>query len=525
MDMLAKAEGLFKREEFEELEGLLADILARWPDATTAEILSAQCAMAAKRYDQAGDRWNAVIAKYPDHADARREYVRFLGATRNHEELERYVATIAAPIAAAEARLEFFLAMDDYRAAMEQAAYLAQQKPDPAFRLRHARILMREGFEAAQHAALWTLRELYEMSPDSIVIRQNLAEALIGARDYDWAKELVASLPAGDKRVEVEVLRAWSNHTEGDEDAAKERWKEITSHQYFPALHARIRTLERIDDHGGEVRPGEILLLSVLRNEVARIKWFLDYYRKLGVNRFVIIDNASDDGTENILAKEPDVILYRTPDSYDAAGAGMRWINELVGQHGKQNWCLCVDVNEALVFPLYESLGLRGLIDYLVWKGHEAMSVTVLDLYPAAALDAEKSTGGETQWSNLSFDNQFYSRGHPICPYEETFGGAGRRIASDYGPISKIALINGSAGIRFLLGSHHITSARMSDVTGALLRHRLGQSLRNGGGSSEPFLFKDSVHFDSSEQLLELGICRAPEFFLKVGRATRTKKD
>ncbi|MDP3959400.1 MAG: glycosyltransferase family 2 protein, partial [Pseudorhodobacter sp.] len=45
------------------------------------------------------------------------------------------------------------------------------------------------------------------------------------------------------------------------------------------------------------IRPSDILLFSTLRNERVRLPYFLKYYREMGINHFLIVDNGSDDGS------------------------------------------------------------------------------------------------------------------------------------------------------------------------------------------------------------------------------------
>ena len=40
---------------------------------------------------------------------------------------------------------------------------------------------------------------------------------------------------------------------------------------------------------------------------------FLRHYRALGVDRFVVLDNGSTDGSVDLLARQPDVDLYQVP--------------------------------------------------------------------------------------------------------------------------------------------------------------------------------------------------------------------
>ena len=50
------------------------------------------------------------------------------------------------------------------------------------------------------------------------------------------------------------------------------------------------------------VRREPILLFTCLRNEKVRLPYFLQYYRDLGVDHFLIVDNDSDDGSREYLA-------------------------------------------------------------------------------------------------------------------------------------------------------------------------------------------------------------------------------
>ena len=80
---------------------------------------------------------------------------------------------------------------------------------------------------------------------------------------------------------------------------------------------------------------GEIRVFLLVRNELTRLPWLLAYYRDLGVDRFLVLDNDSDDGTRDwLLAQGPDVHLFHTEASFAASGAGMRWTNRLLDEHG-----------------------------------------------------------------------------------------------------------------------------------------------------------------------------------------------
>ncbi len=98
------------------------------------------------------------------------------------------------------------------------------------------------------------------------------------------------------------------------------RWKR--RRLLFRSLRKR-RQIAPVINRTAQIAPGDILAFSTIRNEMARLPHFLDHYRALGVGQFLIVDNASDDGTADYLAAQPDVSLWTAPDSYKLSRFGM----------------------------------------------------------------------------------------------------------------------------------------------------------------------------------------------------------
>ncbi len=73
-------------------------------------------------------------------------------------------------------------------------------------------------------------------------------------------------------------------------------------------------------DRTDQIKPDDILVFSTLRNEQVRLPYFLKYYREMGVNHFLMVDNGCDDGSREYLAEQPDVSLWST-DGQLQAGA------------------------------------------------------------------------------------------------------------------------------------------------------------------------------------------------------------
>jgi len=147
------------------------------------------------------------------------------------------------------------------------------------------------------------------------------------------------------------------------------------------------RELLSVIDRTAAIRRTDILVFSTFRNENVRLPHFLQYYRALGVNHFVMVDNHSDDGGREYLAEQPDVSLWTTGASYKRARFGVDWLNWLQRKHGHGHWCLVVDPDELLVYPFCDTRPLRALTDWLDASSIKSFGAMLLDMYPKGPLD------------------------------------------------------------------------------------------------------------------------------------------
>lgn len=175
-------------------------------------------------------------------------------------------------------------------------------------------------------------------------------------------------------------------------DAYKLRWRRRRA--LWRALRAR-RQLRTVVDRTAAIRPAAILAVVVLRNEATRLPYFLQHYRNLGVDQFLVVDNTSDDGSREILADQQDVSLWVTAGGYHAARFGLDWLTWLQIRYAHGHWCLMVDVDELLVYPGDDRHGLRQLTGWLDARGRRGFGALMLDLYPKGPLDQQNYTAGQ----------------------------------------------------------------------------------------------------------------------------------
>ncbi|WP_279479122.1 glycosyltransferase family 2 protein [Aureimonas sp. SK2] len=132
--------------------------------------------------------------------------------------------------------------------------------------------------------------------------------------------------------------------------------------------------------------PDDLALVCTVRNSAAYLPAFLDHYRRLGVTRFVFVDDRSDDGTAELLAGEADVDLFTSNVTYGAAVYGRVWRDALFTRYGRGRWYLNVDADEFLLFPGCETRSLREFIGDLERAGLKRGLAPMLDLYPDGPL-------------------------------------------------------------------------------------------------------------------------------------------
>ncbi|MEE9454471.1 MAG: glycosyltransferase family 2 protein [Paracoccaceae bacterium] len=208
-------------------------------------------------------------------------------------------------------------------------------------------------------------------------------------------------------------------------------------------------------------RETDVFLFSVIHNERHRLPYFLDYYRKLGIDHFFFVDNASDDGSREFLAAQPDVSLWHSGASYKRANFGMDWVNSLLRRYGRNHWCLIVDADEFFVYPHCDTRPIGALTDWLDASAIKSFGAMLLDMYPKGALESQTYTSGQDPFEVLThFDSCNYTH-KPNEKYGNLWiqGGPRQRVFFSDTPeqapaLNKIPLVKWQRGNIFVSSTH-----------------------------------------------------------------------
>lgn len=303
-------------------------------------------------------------------------------------------------------------------------------------------------------------------------------------------------------------------------------------------------------------RPGEIRVCVMVRDEAVRLPAFLRHHRALGVERFIVVDDGSTDGTTELLRAQPDVHVVRSNAGFAARHHGVDWINHVLDAFCDGCWTLTLDADELFVFPGSERIGLRAVCDHLDQAQAEGVLALMIDMYgPGEVAQAIHDPAGSLLDTCPYFDPGPYraTRAGPF-PHLQFHGGPRLRLFdfSRYQPrppvLTKVPLVKWARGRRYVLSTHAITPLPLYPMLAGLLHfkflsdfhHRVVLGVETGrhyGGSSEYRAYKDvldrdgglclrddrSVRYTGTDQLVRLDLMYADAAFhaLAAGEAVQ----
>ncbi len=244
--------------------------------------------------------------------------------------------------------------------------------------------------------------------------------------------------------------------------------------------------LKLVQNNLNNIKKNDILLFSTMKNETFRLPYFLDYYRKLGVDHFIFVDNDSNDGMMEMLKDQKDITVYYTNKSYRDSHFGVYWLNHLLSKHGSNHWCLTCDPDEFLVFPHMESRNLNNLINYLDSQKINSFYAPLIDMYSKKPIDETYYEKGEDPLKIcLFFDRTGYTKSYSKkYRYSGLIGGVRQRVFNSDNPkkapaLHKTPLIKWRKYYAYINSTHYAIPRKLNqnnhksnNLTGALLHFK-----------------------------------------------------
>lgn len=208
--------------------------------------------------------------------------------------------------------------------------------------------------------------------------------------------------------------------------------RELQSQVYaftFHSISVISDTLRLADD------PCDPIVITVVRDDLERMKLFCQHYRNLGVKQFVVIDNGSTDGTLEWVSQQQGTRCYRVSAKFQTESK-VAWLEKALALTCYNHWYVVVDSDELLDFVGSEQHDLKDLILYAEDKGYKHLNGYMLDMYSDQPLFSEDCGCNEIVSRFRYFDvSGYFLKNHgswvldrEVCSLK---GGSRARLFSD----------------------------------------------------------------------------------------------
>ncbi len=226
----------------------------------------------------------------------------------------------------------------------------------------------------------------------------------------------------------------------------------------------------------GPTRPlptgeGELWLVAHLHCESLRLPHWLSHYKRLGVDRFLIISNDSDAATLRILNTDPAVHVWTTQNTSFADN--WHWMEAVLERYAIGRWIVMADGDELIEVPGYDDL--PQVIEKLEARGEHALYGLLLDRYSDLPFDQVNVKPGEDPLPKLPYIDQGGVLWEPGIlhnhktshryPVNLIYGGLRRRVFGTKACLSKAMLVQFSQDTYVSKGIHSV-DAKFSTALG-----------------------------------------------------------
>lgn len=304
------------------------------------------------------------------------------------------------------------------------------------------------------------------------------------------------------------------------------------------------RRMKRLDNRPVPTNVNEIRLFTMARNESLRLPYFLEYYMSRGVDRIFLIDNDSSDDTVRLALEHDRVHVFQTMESFKNY---YNWTESLLQRYGRGHWCVGVDLDEFLVYPHSERIAINRFVEFLESRRFSAVYCLLLDMYAGPETGNIVYRRGENPLHCTPYFDPEFELEHRLfhdVKFRRQFqtmrfgGGMRKRVFGVDPNCTKVPLFKFDRGTRTAAGMHAIDGAVVADVrgvvlhfkylqdfmdrtieeadrqqhaAGAFLYKKMAEKLREEDSTN--FFYEGAVKFESSRQLVELGMMdSSPEY-------------
>ena len=156
-----------------------------------------------------------------------------------------------------------------------------------------------------------------------------------------------------------------------------------------------------------EAGPYDPVVICVIRDDLLRLKLFLEYHRAAGIRAFAFLDDHSSDGTREYLLEQPDVTVYTASRPYTSCRR-RAWINLIAETEGTGRWYMVLDSDELFDYRDRENRPVPELTAWLERKKAKCVKAVMVDMFsPEKLYDDSIRTPDDIVRVQNRFDSRF----------------------------------------------------------------------------------------------------------------------
>ena len=236
--------------------------------------------------------------------------------------------------------------------------------------------------------------------------------------------------------------------------------------------------LEIISINKSAIKDASSIAIIVGKNEQLFLPGLLAHHRKIGVEHFLFVDNASSDSSIEYMLEQEDVSVFVTTQDYKFSRFGVNWQETLLSHYCMGKWALILDSDELFVYDDFENKSIKELLTIADSCGANAVLSPMVDFYPKETLSK----------ADISDGRPFYE----VCNHYDSLASMNVLELTNYGPFGNSKIY--SSGLRERIFGRYNTFPEPNYLNQKynLIKYRPGMKLIEG------------LHFMAGHNLFEI---------------------
>ena len=195
------------------------------------------------------------------------------------------------------------------------------------------------------------------------------------------------------------------------------------------------RELTCVQDNATRAPRKTVTLVCCLSGGDAVQPFFLDYYRRLGVDRFFFIrTRTATERSVTAALEQPDCSIWTANADPQERGDGAFWVNALLNRFATGKLAVVVGCRDYLIYPRQTTRNLHDVLQFLNDDRKETMHAVIVEAYAASPASLPVLQDGDLFGAGFYFDCDGYIQSRGSLEKIVIQGGPSLRVDCAHAP-------------------------------------------------------------------------------------------